>query len=330
MNLRSLRRFLAIVELGSLNKAAVHLAVSQPSLTKDIQDLEQQLGVALFMRTAKGMTLTPSGEAILLRAKLVDTELRKLEGDAVALRDGSMGEINIGVVPGFLQNQVLPTATLNLARRAQGLAVNYQFGHRSNLMPQLLRGDLDFAIVGIEHDEFEHDLNSEPLVRDRNALVVRAGHPILQAEGPLELELLKYPWLVLSECAHWEKMLRQRLGGQGTSAGTPQSRNVIRTDSFYFFRTTLIASECIGLTRFDAARLERGTGSVIELPLGGAAKDLLPGEHMIGIVYRRETALSTASQALIKEIRSLTEAALRKEAEDLGQRVGQRGDVLFP
>ncbi len=309
MNLRTLKRFLAIAELGSINKAAAHLNVSQPSLTKDLQVFEEHLGVALFTRTGRGVSLTSFGQSIFTRAKLIDAEFRKLESDARALRDVTMGEVNVGVVPGFLQNQVLPTATLNLTRNAQRLTVNYQFGHRPSLLPQLLRGDLDFAIVAIHDDEFVDELVSEPLVSDRNAILVRSSHPILETHGTIGSHLVHYPWLVLSECYLLEQMLRQLVRAQGT----PFNNNVIRTDSFYFFRSTLIASDCIGLTRYDAARLEKGSGNVVELPLDESNQAHLLGPMMIGIVYRRDTALSPASQALIKEIRRLTGQALEDD-----------------
>lgn len=301
MHLRILKRFLAVVELGSINKASAHLNVSQPSLSKDIKELEEELGGALFTRTARGVSLTQFGQTIFLRAKLVDAEFRKLQSDAQALRDVSIGEVNVGVVPGFLQSQVLPTATLNLTRGARSLTVNYRFGTRSSLLQPLLHGDLDFVIVGIEDDEFADELVSEPLVLDRNALVVRSNHPILETFGTIGNHLADYPWLVLSECIQLEKMLRQSLRKQGAQF----SKSVIRTDSFHFFRTTLIASDCIGLTRYDAARLEKESGNVIELPLDMTHQANLLGSHMIGIVYRRETALSAASMALITEIRKL-------------------------
>ena len=300
MNLRTLKRFLTIAELGSINKAAAHLAVSQPSLTKDLQDLEATLGVALFTRTARGVSLTPFGQTIYTRAKLVDAELRKLEGEAQALRNVSMGEVHVGVVPGQLHSEILPAATLNLTRRAKRLAVNYRFGHRPALLNQLLHGDLDFAIVGLEDDERADELVSEPLFSDRNALLVRAGHPLLEADR-IEARLGGYPWLVLSECAQLEQMLRRLV----RTHGKPLANNIIRTDSFHFFRSTLVASECIGLSRFDSARLERDTGNVVELPILSRGRARLLASHMIGIVYRRDTMLSTASQALIREIKQL-------------------------
>jgi DNA-binding transcriptional LysR family regulator len=223
-----------------------------------------------------------------------------------------MGEVHVGVVPGFLQTEILPAATLNLTRQAQRLTVNYRFGNRTSLLQPLLHGDLDFLIVGIEEDEYASQLVTEPLVQDRNALVVRAGHPILAQPGQRPLgsqamasALAHHPWLVLSECIPLENMLRQVL----RSRGVQFANSVIRTDSFYFFRTSLLASDCIGLTRYDAARLAQKAGHVVELPLASMKGLQLGGSHMIGIVHRREHALSAASKALIKEIRQLTHAA---------------------
>src|SRR5690606_6395225 len=82
-----------------------------------------------------------------------------------------------------------------------------------------------------------------------------------------------------------------------------------RTDSFPFFRSTLLASDSIGLTQFDATRLEEEAGNVIELELDAEKFPNLMGRHMIGIVCRRDTQPSPARQALIKETRSLTAIA---------------------
>ena len=302
MHLRELKRFLAVVELGSINKAAAHLNVSQPSLTKDIHALEERLGFAVFARTARGVQLTAFGESILQRARLIDSELRRLDEDARALRDVTMGEVHVGVVPGFLQNQVLPQATLNLVRRATRLSVNYRFGTRASLIKPLLSGALDFAIVGIEDDEFSDDLVSEPLVLDRNAIVVRSGHPILAHERAIGRHLVDHPWLVQSECVPLEKAL----GALVRNWGTPFAHSVVRADSFFFFRSTLVASDCIGLARYDAVRVEKESGNVVELPLDEANLAHLLGSHMVGFVRRRDSMPSAASQALMREIAQLT------------------------
>jgi DNA-binding transcriptional LysR family regulator len=247
---------------------------------------------------------------VLQRAQLIEAEIRRLEGDALALRNVSMGEVHVGVVPGFLQSQVLPQATLNLMRRARRLSVDYRFGTRASLIKPLLSGALDFAIVGIDDDDFADELVSAPLVLDRNAIVVRAGHPILGRGEAVIRRLADHPWLVLSECAPLERTLRSLL----RSSAAPFEHHVVRTDSFHFFRATLAASDCIGLTRFDVTRLERDAGHIVELPLDEARLTDLLGSHMIGIVHRRNTALSAASEALIREITTLTAQALGPQA----------------
>jgi len=296
MNLRALRRFLAVVELGSINKAAAQLNVSQPSLSKDIQELEATLGGKLFLRTTRGVSLTDLGQTIFKRAKLVEAELQKLQDEADAMRQVSLGTVSAGVVPGFMQSQVLPTATLKLVERATRLTVNYRFGTRKSLLQPLVLGELDFILVGMDdEDETLDELIAEPLTTDRNALVVRAGHPILAQGDALHRALATYPWLVLSECVQLERALRDLV----RKRGTPFNNSVIRTDSFHFFRSTLTASDCIGLTRYDAARPETEAGKVVELPLKQAK---LLGAHRIGIMRRKDTPLTTAAQALVTEI----------------------------
>jgi DNA-binding transcriptional LysR family regulator len=146
-----------------------------------------------------------------------------------------------------------------------------------------------------DEDETLDELIAEPLTTDRNALVVRAGHPILAQGDALHRALATYPWLVLSECVQLERALRDLV----RKRGTPFNNSVIRTDSFHFFRSTLTASDCIGLTRYDAARPETEAGKVVELPLKQAK---LLGAHRIGIMRRKDTPLTTAAQALVTEI----------------------------
>ena len=68
MKLNSLRDFLAVAERGSLRAAARQLGVAQPAITRNIQELEKELGVVLFERQARGVTLSPMGEVFLRRA----------------------------------------------------------------------------------------------------------------------------------------------------------------------------------------------------------------------------------------------------------------------
>lgn len=91
MSLVQLESFVAVAEEGNVHRAARRLHISQPPLTRRIRSLEEELGTALFERTAKGMTLLPSGQTLLTHARdiLARVEDAKREASKVSIEVGS-------------------------------------------------------------------------------------------------------------------------------------------------------------------------------------------------------------------------------------------------
>ena len=301
-NLSGLQRFLAVVQAGSLNKAAEQLHVSQPALTKSIQGLEQQLGVDLFVRGARGVSLTSYGRTVLFRARLIDAESRKLVEDVEALRDLSFGKVHVGAPPGpGFHTSILPAATLRLMAGSRMLSVNFSMGTRDQLLPMLRQGGLDFFVGVIEDDVASSDLHQEPLFEDRDSIVVRQGHP-LQARRSVDLRALAdYPWFVMSESVAVERALVVQALAQGFAL----NHSIVHSDSSQLVKTAILASDGIGLMRYQVSRQDIRSGLLHELPL---AVDTPPGHamglHTLGLVFRRGAELSAACQQLVAEIRA--------------------------
>jgi len=326
MNLVNLRRFLCVVEEGSLNKAASRLSITQPALTKSIQLLEESLGGVLMHRGARGIELTDIGRVVYQRARLIDAEIKKLHAEVSARNALSLGEVNVGIAPGpGFQNVVLPKATQNLIDHGRNLIINYTMGVLGRLLPALRDGSLDFVIARIDDSPASEDLVQEPLFRERNVIVVRAGHPILQKSLSHPAPLADYPWVVLSEAGSTVERLRQLL----YEHQVPMRKSVVRSDSPLFVKTMFTDSDCIGITRHDAVRFELNEGRLVELVLG-SQKDVkaLWQMHTIGLIYRRDAVMSAASRALVDEIRAESERAYDslEQAEDhpLGQSARMR------
>lgn len=94
MSLAQLEYFVAVAEEGQLTRAAARLHISQPPLTRQIQSLEAELGVALFERSARGVRLLPAGEQLLARAR----EILKLVDDAAtAVRPPDLARARLAV-----------------------------------------------------------------------------------------------------------------------------------------------------------------------------------------------------------------------------------------
>jgi LysR family transcriptional regulator, regulator of abg operon len=93
MKLNQFRNIIAINERGSLRAAARYLGLAQPALSRSVQELEHELGVQLFERRARGMTLTAMGEVLVRRAGNVMTEVRRAREEIEQLDGGTSGTV---------------------------------------------------------------------------------------------------------------------------------------------------------------------------------------------------------------------------------------------
>src|ERR1700729_1609134 len=97
MKLNQFRDVVAIAERGSLRAAARHLGLAQPALTRSVHDLERELGAPLFERRARGMRLTPMGEAFVRRANAILSEVRRARDEVEQLSGGVGGKVVAGL-----------------------------------------------------------------------------------------------------------------------------------------------------------------------------------------------------------------------------------------
>ncbi len=101
MDLDSLKYFLRVVELKSLTKAVPALSISQPVISRSLAQLEKRLGGRLFNRNGHGVTLTPLGESLLARAKIITRECDALIDSAHSFSNTPSGEVRLGMLPSF-------------------------------------------------------------------------------------------------------------------------------------------------------------------------------------------------------------------------------------
>jgi LysR family transcriptional regulator of gallate degradation len=171
----------------------------------------------------------------------------------------------------------------------------------------LRQGDLDFAITSIANDEFADELVQEELYAERGAIIVRKGHPLSRQSRLSISQLGKYPWAVLSDSPHLERSLRNIAFTKNFSFG----RGFIRCQSSLLIKSALLDSDLVGFLSHDAVRIEVDNGLLCELTLDSTEQSRgLLSAHLIGVVYRRDAALSAASLGLISNIR---EECLRRD-----------------
>jgi len=104
MDLRRLRTFVAVAELGTVSKAAVRLRIGQPALSRQIGDLQQELGLRLFDRVGRGLALTAEGKQLLADCRRVMTDLDAVREHAEVLRRGDKGVLKIAAPPHTIES----------------------------------------------------------------------------------------------------------------------------------------------------------------------------------------------------------------------------------
>lgn len=191
MELRVLRYFLAVAREGSVTRAAQRLHVSQPTLSKQIKDLEGELGKKLLVRSSFSVHLTEEGLLLRRRAEEILSMVDKTEEEFKALGEISGGDIHIGAAES--------DSIKHLARRIKAVQTRYPrirlhvySGDRSDLAQRLEQGLLDFAVL-VESGDLSR-YNYLPLPDgDTWGVILRRDHPLAEREGITPEDLLEVP-----------------------------------------------------------------------------------------------------------------------------------------
>ena len=191
MTLTQLANFVRIAELQSLSRAAMVIGIAQPALSRQLRALEIELGAALFLRHARGVSLTPAGEVLLDRARqlLIDAERAR---DAVhALAEQPTGRVALGV-PASLGAHLLPYLAPLLRRKYPNLRPSFVDGFSAALHARLATGDLDLAVL--YEDRSIAPLPVTPLLSED---LVLASAPGVKVASASTAEMLRRHPLVL-------------------------------------------------------------------------------------------------------------------------------------
>ena len=199
LKLHDLHVFIAVAELGSMRKAAERLAVSQPSVSKAIADIEQVLGTRLLERNAQGVEVTPYGRALLRRALGAFDELRQGVKDIEVLADPTLGEVRIGC-PEAIAAGLLPAVVDRFSRRYPRVVVSVKAA--DELAPEYrpLRERTVDLVVGRGADHLrDDDLDAEVLYHDRVFVATGGKAPWGRCRNVTLADLMEYPWLLFPE-----------------------------------------------------------------------------------------------------------------------------------
>jgi DNA-binding transcriptional LysR family regulator len=189
MNLRQLEAFRATLRSGSITGAAKLLAISQPSVTRLIKELERSVGFPLFVRSGRGLASTVDGRRFGDAVQSMFTGTDKLRETADAIRDSTHGEVQIGVTPVLLY-QVTPEAIAKLHQSKPDLKVGLKVDNSSGLIDSVLMQRLDVAVVNVyRQPDTLHVLYERVL---QYVCLLPEQHLLAQSTEPVDLNMLKH------------------------------------------------------------------------------------------------------------------------------------------
>jgi DNA-binding transcriptional LysR family regulator len=144
MELRQLRTFVTVAELGTVTKAALQLHVAQPALSRQISELEAELGLKLFDRVGRRLVLSKPGEQLLSECRTLLNQARSLAERAQLLQRGDTGVLRVAASPHIIEG-IFPDFLQRYAKRYPNVQVRLSDIVATDLLPMLQHGEIDLA-----------------------------------------------------------------------------------------------------------------------------------------------------------------------------------------
>jgi DNA-binding transcriptional LysR family regulator len=208
MELRHLRYFVVAAEEQNVTRAAERLHLSQPPLSRQIRDLEDELGVELFRRTARSLALTEAGKAFLPEARAVLLRADQAVEAVRAAANNCQGRLRVGYAPS-LTARFLPRALQAFAEAYPGTQVTLHDLSSEECRQKLAARKLDLVLT-IRPSGTTKGLRYEPLTTVPIACAVGRGHPLARERSVTLKQLAREPFVSYAEDEYPEYVARLR------------------------------------------------------------------------------------------------------------------------
>ena len=176
MEIRQLRAFVAIAELGTFTAGALRVHVTQAAISMQIRQLENELGAKLFIRAPRRVMLTEAGEQLLQRARQILRDHDAAIDEIAELAGAERGRLRIGSASAMVTTDVLPKLLKEVRKHHAGAEITVASGTSEALVQQILAGELDVAFVSLPVEA--RGINTERLSQDQLVAVASPRHKL--------------------------------------------------------------------------------------------------------------------------------------------------------
>lgn len=290
--MRHLHTFVAVAQQGTLGRAAETLNLSQPALSKTLNELEQLTGTRLFERGRLGAQLTVPGEQFLTHAVKVLDALNTAGQALNRKEDASADVVRVGALPTAALG-ILPAAIGRFHQQQKSTSLQVATMNNTMLLAGLKSGEIDLGIGRMSDPELMGGLNYELLFLESLKLVVRPGHPLLQETITLS-RVMEWPVVVSPKGT----VPRQNAEALLQSQGCKMPAGCIETLSASLSRQLTVDYDYVWFVPSGAVKEDLRQATLVSLPVPTQSA----GEP-IGILTRVDIPLSTGARMLIAAIR---------------------------
>lgn len=283
INLRQLRIFESVARHSSMSRAADEMHLTQPAVSMQMKQLEEQIGVPLIEQSGRRLYLTEAGQELVGHAQRFAAQALELQSAMEQHRGLERGLLRIAVVS--TASYFLPPLIAAYSEQYPGVHVNLQVANRDSVLSSLAEHRADLAIIGVPPDGLE--LNAQAFMDNPLVVIANPGHPLAKIRY-VELSRFRQERLVVRE------------PGSGTRAAT--ERHFAEHKIVYILGCELNSNEAIkqavqaglglGVVSLQTIELELETRRLVILPVEG-----FPIVRQWYVVHRQDKRLSAASQA---------------------------------
>jgi DNA-binding transcriptional LysR family regulator len=229
MDLRRLRYFIAVAEEGHITRAAEHLDMQQPPLSRQISLMERELNVQLFRRLSRGVELTSAGQALYREAKAILAHVDRAVETTRRTARGEQGTLCVGVAPTAPFNALVPSAIRSFREAFPAVSLVLTEGLSNEIVAQFNNDQMDVAFVRARQIHAESVL-VKPLQEEPLVVALPSHHPLARGERskavPLK-HLASDPFIMIGPAGtglHDETVAACRAAGFAPRLGQPAPR----------------------------------------------------------------------------------------------------------
>lgn len=287
MDIRTMQYYLAVVREGTISAAAEALHVAQPSLSRQMKELEEELGASLFERGNRKITLTEEGMVLRKRAEEMVRLMQMTEEEISQIKNHVSGSVRIGAGESYSFHYLSRTAA-DIAAEHPDIRFHITSGDTQDLMDELNNGLIDFALIFTEVDHTLYQSIPVP-AEDSFGILMRKDHPLSKKETLRFADLKDYPVIVSRAAAPYFS------GSDELSV-----LNVVATYNL-IYNASLLVEDGLGVAIcFDRLINVSGDSQL-------CIKPIIPRRENAGsLIWKKYQVFSPAVQLFIDKIRELT------------------------